>query len=141
MRLVSVHRLLGDLVERHRGERDVREGGVELGEVEEVVDQVAHRPGPSYDDLELGDLFGTHRRIVEQVLGVPLDDGQRRTQLVARERDEVVAAAVHLLEHRDLLALAVQHGLTLLGELVPLGDVGGHPVEEQAVALASRRTP
>ena len=88
-----------------------------------------------------GDLFGAHDRVVEQVLGVPLDDRQRRTQLVTRQCDEVVAAAVHLLEHRDLLALAVQHGLTLLGELVPLGDVGGDPVEEQPVALASRRTP
>ena len=49
----ATHRLDDDLVEAHRREGE-DEGHVQLGEVEQVVDQVAHRPRPSYDDLQLG---------------------------------------------------------------------------------------
>ena len=71
---------------------------VQVGDVEDLVDQRAQARGDAVDPLHVLTLLLRWQLEVEDRLGIAADEGERRSELVADGRDEALA---ELLERPD----------------------------------------
>ena len=106
---------------------------LELGQTEQLHDQTVHVTGFVRDGVavELA-VLGVVRHAGGQALGVTLNEGDRRFQLVGHVDDELAAHIVDALFFADLLRQLVVGLLELTDGLF---EVGAQPVERLAKLL------
>ncbi len=105
-RLDRAEHVVDDVLHRIGGERKLELAGLDLGQVEHVVDQAEQMPAVAFDALE--HVLRLLRRLavdaVENQFGVAEDGVERRAQLVAHVGEEL---RLVLARFRELMALVL----------------------------------